>query len=88
MLKEQVPFCIRGRGSARYCLISTSKLIVSVDPFLQNSKRLKYEVALHEPSRSWIQGAKSSWSFLVWSHSIHPSILGISTAGPSMGEVS
>lgn len=48
MLEEQVLFYISGKGSARYRV--TSKLVLSVGCFLQNCKRLKYKVALHEPA--------------------------------------
>lgn len=99
MFKEQVLFYISSRGSARYCV--TSKLILSVDLFLQNSKRLKYEVAFYERGRSRTQGAAGvagpslpqlvpggvGPAPLLPQHR-HLHILGISAASPGVGQLS
>lgn len=97
MLKGQVLFYISSKGSARYRV--TSKLILSVDCFLQNSKRLNYEVAFHECNRSWTQGTAGAGGPSLLPPVLggagpapllpqHLRTLGISAAGPGVGGLS
>lgn len=99
MLEEQVLFYISGKGSARYRV--TSKLILSVGCCLQNCKRLKYKVALHEPASLGHKVQREQLDLpchrrcrqaagpapLLPRHP-WPCVLGIPRAGPGAGELS